>query len=52
MPNFTSRYKKEFSLYGKEVDDLGKKLDKGIAQGAEDWDIKNAVRADGSVISQ
>lgn len=38
-----SRYEKELSLYRKEVEDLGKKRDKFIAQNAEEWDIKNAV---------
>jgi len=35
------RYEKELSFYRKEVEDLGKKLDKFIAQNAEEWDIKN-----------
>jgi tubulin-specific chaperone A len=31
-------------LYRKEAEEQQKKLDKFIADGAEDWDIKNGVR--------
>ncbi|KAF9451382.1 tubulin binding cofactor A [Macrolepiota fuliginosa MF-IS2] len=38
------RYEKETLLYRNEVEALGKKLDKFIAEKAEDWDIKNTKR--------
>lgn len=34
---------KENGLYRKETEDLQRKLDKMIADGAESWDLKNAV---------
>ena len=39
------RLYKEHKLYQKEEEDLKRKLDKYIADNAEEWDIKNAVRA-------
>jgi len=38
----TSRLKKEHELYQKEAVDQKIKKDKLIAEGAEEWDIKNA----------
>jgi len=35
---------KENGLYRKEAEDLQRKLDKMIADGAEEWDLKNARR--------
>ncbi|KAJ6601370.1 tubulin binding cofactor A-domain-containing protein [Mycena vulgaris] len=40
----TSRLKKEHELYQKELVDQKLKKDKLIADGAEEWDIKNAGR--------
>jgi tubulin-specific chaperone A len=34
---------KEYSLYLREADEQQRKLDRLIAEHAEDWDIKNAV---------
>ncbi|KAF7337647.1 BHLH domain-containing protein [Mycena sanguinolenta] len=39
----TNRLKKELELYQKELVDQKIKTDKLIADGAEEWDIKNAV---------
>ncbi|KAI0718877.1 tubulin binding cofactor A [Cerioporus squamosus] len=38
------RLYKEHKLYQKEEEDLKRKLDKYIADNAEDWDIKNTRR--------
>ena len=38
------RLYKEHKLYQKEEEDLKRKLDKYIADNAEEWDIKNTVR--------
>jgi len=38
------RLTKEHTLYRKEAEDQQRKLDKFIADGAEDWDIKNGKR--------
>ncbi|KIK70515.1 hypothetical protein GYMLUDRAFT_184224 [Collybiopsis luxurians FD-317 M1] len=38
------RLLKENGLYRKETEDLQRKLDKMIADGAEEWDVKNAKR--------
>ncbi|KAI0361126.1 tubulin binding cofactor A [Trametes cingulata] len=38
------RLYKEHRLYQKEEEDLKRKLDKHIAENAEDWDIKNTRR--------
>ncbi|KAI0639860.1 tubulin binding cofactor A [Trametes polyzona] len=38
------RLYKEHRLYQKEEEDLKRKLDKYVAEGAEDWDIKNTRR--------
>jgi tubulin-specific chaperone A len=35
---------KEHNIYRKEAEDQKRKLDKFVDDGAEDWDIKNAVR--------
>ncbi|KAG6879452.1 hypothetical protein C0992_002583 [Termitomyces sp. T32_za158] len=35
---------KEHALYTKEAEEQQKKLDKFVAEGAEDWDIKNGTR--------
>ena len=35
---------KEHKLYQKEEEDLKRKLDKFVADNAEEWDIKNTVR--------
>ena len=43
-PPLPSSLKKEHELYQKELVDQKLKKDKLIADGAEDWDIKNAVR--------
>nr|GAT61315.1 predicted protein [Mycena chlorophos] len=40
----TSRLKKEHDMYLKEVDDLKIKKDKLVADGADEWDVKNATR--------
>jgi tubulin-specific chaperone A len=40
-------------MYRKEAEDQKRKLDKLVADGAEDWDIKNGVCAlctDGSIL--
>lgn len=39
---------KENGLYRKEAEDLQRKLDKMIADGAEEWDLKNAVSQEGA----
>jgi len=38
------RLLKEHNLYQKEAEDQKIKLDKFVAEGAEDWDIKNATK--------
>ncbi|KAH7886188.1 tubulin binding cofactor A [Phlebopus sp. FC_14] len=38
------RLLKEYVLYGKEAEEQKRKLDKLIAENAEEWDIKNARR--------
>ena len=38
-----NRLDKEHALYKREAGDQQKKLDKFIADGAEDWDVGNAV---------
>ncbi|KAF7302598.1 BHLH domain-containing protein [Mycena chlorophos] len=38
----TSRLKKEHDMYLKEADDLKIKKDKLVADGADEWDVKNA----------
>lgn len=40
----TTRLKKEHELYQKELVDQKIKTDKLVANGAEEWDIKNSVR--------
>lgn len=42
---WSDRLGKENVLYKKEADDQKRKLDKFIADGAEDWDINNGVRS-------
>lgn len=37
------RLQKDHTLYQKEAEDQKLKLDKFVADGAEEWDIKNAV---------
>ena len=37
------RLDKEHTLYKREAEDQQKKLDKFLAEGAEDWDVGNAV---------
>ncbi|KII94011.1 hypothetical protein PLICRDRAFT_412855 [Plicaturopsis crispa FD-325 SS-3] len=39
-----TRMAKEHNLYRKEAEDQKLKLDKFVAEGAEDWDIGNATR--------
>ncbi|EKM84006.1 hypothetical protein AGABI1DRAFT_88809 [Agaricus bisporus var. burnettii JB137-S8] len=38
------RYNKEMTLYRKEVVDLGGKLTRLVADGTEEWDVKNMKR--------
>jgi len=38
------RLAKEHVSYGKEAEELQRKVDNFIADGAEEWDIKNGVR--------
>ncbi|KAL4067344.1 tubulin binding cofactor A [Scleroderma yunnanense] len=40
----TKRLLKEHILYGKEAEDQKRKLDKLIAENAEEWDVKSARR--------
>jgi tubulin-specific chaperone A len=39
-----TRLLKEHNMYRKEAEDQQRKLDKFVADGAEEWDIKNATR--------
>ena len=45
------RLYKEHRLYQKEEEDLKRTLDKHVANNAEEWDIKNTVRADPTPVS-
>ena len=43
LKHIVERLGKEDILYKNEVEEQKRKLDKLTAEGAEDWDIKNAV---------
>jgi tubulin-specific chaperone A len=40
---YIRRLRKEYELYQKELVDQKLKKDKLVADGAEEWDVKNAV---------